>query len=237
MIHLLSYNILFGKQLDKIIPWLNQLEKERGHFDILCFQEFPQQAIDRFLHQRKKNPTDYRFAPTIFRQAEPFGQLTVFSTNKINLLKSNTLHLGTSRLENGVLKLFRRATRRKSLVTFFKIGRHQPLIIANTHLTCISLNGHRRGQLSKILTVVNQANTGLIVGDMNYTSALPRYRLRRLLKKHCFQNMTPRLKTHRVLGLKHQLDYIFAKGVRIKTVATADIPFSDHYPLLAEFEV
>lgn len=234
---LLSYNILFGNKLKGIARWLKKTEAKNGSFDILCFQEFPHEKINQFFNGREKNGLHFQFTPVIYRKKQTFGQLTIFNKKKLNLVKTIHLSLGSSRIESKVFQLFKSAAERKSLLTLFQTHDHQPLLVANTHLTCVSSNGHRRGQLTKILKEVDLVASALVLGDFNYTSFLPRYRLRRLMEKHWLEDVTRRLKTHRLFFIKHQLDYIFTKGVLTTSVTTEEVPFSDHYPLMADLEV
>lgn len=152
-------------------------------------------------------------------------------------MNNSQLSLGVSRIEKKISQLFRRSTQRTSLLTLFETNAHKQFILANTHLSSIAFNGHRINQLKKICVETQKVAHALIVGDLNYTSALPRFSLKRLIKKYQFEDMTQKLKTHRLLFMKHQLDYIFAKGVSVSDVQVSPKPFSDHYPLTAQFEI
>lgn len=237
MLKFISYNILFGKKLESIIKWLNKTEKNRGAFDIVCLQEFPQDKINDFLKRREKNTTDFRYAPCFSKDKRNFGQLTIFNKNKLKLTKSAVLPLNLSRVENKVIKFFRTRAERKSLLTCFTDLDQKHFLVANTHLTCISSNGHRLSQLRNILKEIASSPKALIAGDLNYSSLLPRSKLRQMMKKYCFKDATAKLKTHRLFFIKHQLDYIFVKGLLAQTKAATDIRFSDHYPLIAEIEL
>lgn len=236
MFRLLSYNIYFGKKLSAILDWLAEIEQKNNAFDIMCFQEFPYEKIDSFMLSRKST-SGYRFAPSIYLKKKIYGQLTVFNKKRLALTKVSELFLGTSRIEKRVSQLFRRSTHRTSLVTSFETPTHTLFTIANTHLSTIALNSHRINQLKKVCIETQKNAHALIVGDLNYTSAFPRFSLKRLIKKYQFEDATKKLKTHRMLFMKHQLDYIFAKAVKITQVSVEQLPFSDHYPLMAQFEI
>lgn len=233
---LLSYNIYFGCKLPAISRWLHSREKTHGVFDILCFQEFPQDRIENFIKKYRRK-TQWRFIPSIFLKNKRFGHLTIWNTKKLQFTADTALFLGDSRIEKRIARLFRRSTKRQSLLTLFNTQAGNTLMVANTHLTTIALNGNRISQLEKICAAVSFSPRALIVGDMNYTSAFPRFSLRRLIKKHGFTDATKKLKTHRILFMKHQLDYIFSRGVSIESVETEHVRFSDHYPLIAMFKV
>lgn len=233
---LLSYNIYFGRKLHAIADWIRRREKTDGTFDIICFQEFPYDQLTRFMSNRPKN-SDYRFTPSIFIKKRRFGHLTIWRKNKLHLIQDTELFLGDSRIEKKVSQLLRRSTKRHSLLTLFQTSSHDNLMVANTHLTAIALNGHRISQLRTICQEVTSYRHVLIVGDLNYTSALPRFSLRRLIKKYHFEDATKKIKTHRLLLMKHQLDYIFSRGVMVKRTAVKQLPFSDHYPLMASLRI
>lgn len=236
MFTLLSYNIYLGKKLKAVLDWISAMEKKHCTNDIICFQEFPYDKVSSFISSRKIK-TGYCFAPSIYGKKKVYGQLTIFNKNKLELIKSAELPLGSSRIEKKVVQLFKHATKRKSLLTLFETNTHTQLMVANTHLTSVAFNGHRRNQLEKICREIQNSPHALIVGDLNYTSVLPRFSLTRLIKKYQFEDATKKLKTHRILFMKHQLDYIFAKAVNVGPVITEQLPFSDHYPLMAKFEI
>lgn len=235
MLSLLSYNIYLGKKLKAVLDWISTREKKYHTYDLICFQEFPYHNIAPFIESRKI-ATGYCFAPSIYFKKKTYGQLTVFNQDKLKLIKSTELALGASRIEKKVGQLFRHATKRKSLLTLFEVNDKQ-LMVANTHLTSAAFNGHRINQLNEVCREIQNSPHALIIGDMNYTSALPRFSLTRLIKKYQFEDMTKKLKTHRILFMKHQLDYIFAKAVKVTGVIAEQLPFSDHYPLMAKFEI
>lgn len=235
MYTLLSYNIYLGKKFKEVLDWISATEKKHAAYDIICFQEFPHHNISSFIASRKI-PTGYCFAPSIYFKKKTYGQLTIFNQNKLKLIKNTELTLGASRIEKKVGQLFRHAIKRKSLLTLFEAN-HKQLMVANTHLTSAAFNGHRINQLNEVCREIQNSPHALIIGDMNYTSALPRFSLRRLIKKYQFEDMTKKLKTHRLFFMKHQLDYIFAKAVKVGRVITEQLPFSDHYPLMTKFEI
>lgn len=238
MFFLISYNILFGKNLDKIIDWLVHFEKNNEFVDIFCFQEFPEKKITYFLEKLKKNNHfNYQFIPTIHSNNKEFGQLTIFNSQKMQLITHKNIPLAGSRLEKHVLKLFKKTTNRNSLLTVFESKNNKKqFLVANIHLTCISLNHHRIDQLLKILKEIAQFKSVLLVGDFNYTSLLPRISLFNLMKKNQFENATKKMETHRLLFLRQQVDYIFYRNIRLCGVGIKKIKFSDHYPIFAKFE-
>lgn len=229
MFSLLSYNILFGKRLDKIIHWL----KKESQSDMMCFQEFPEEKIDYFMRSFKNNGFNYQFTPGFIKDHQVFGQLTAFNTHQFKLLQSQRIDLGRSRFEN---RLFKIKAARSSLFTVFKNRRDKQFLIANTHLTCIASNKHRLKQLTKLVsTIPKNIASSIILGDFNYYSVISKKKLFHFMKKHTFNHATHKMKTHRLFFLKHQLDYIFYRNIHLRTVEVKNVKFSDHYPIAATF--
>lgn len=242
MVRLLSYNILFGKKLPRITSWIHHEHTHDKPFDIMCFQEFPERAISSFIRSLKIcTPNIFShalFAPAIYKGHQVFGQLTLFNHKKLALSSSKTLFLGTSKIERYVFKLWRTRTKRNSLIAHFHaLTRKRAFTVVNTHLTTLAFNTHRINQLTRILAELNGQNSSLIVGDFNYTSLIRLGRLIRFMKMHLFENASHRLRTHRLFYIPQQLDYIFTRGLHVKTVRTQRLTFSDHYPLMASIEL
>ncbi|HLC94838.1 MAG TPA: endonuclease/exonuclease/phosphatase family protein [Patescibacteria group bacterium] len=235
MLSLLSYNILFGNRLNHIITWIHEREEKNRPFDVLCFQEFPEKKISKFLEHFPGRNLAYQFSPAIMERKRTFGQLTVYNRDKLTLIKHHVLDLGKSPWENRLFSMIKKKKIvRNSLLTFFKNDTHE-FVVANTHLTLVARNKYRISQLASIINHVNGTSRAIILGDFNYTSLLPRRRLMHLMERNDFRHATDRLKTHRIGFLKHQLDYIFYKNLSFSHVEVKRVNFSDHYPLLARF--
>jgi len=113
MISVLSYNVYFGKRLEKIIYWL----LKKPPYDVICFQEFPKHTIPIFLKAFSQAKYAYRFAPFLNRRGMVFGELTLFRKDKLSLKRSSTVSLGLNR---GEKVLLRARTPRTSLLTIFR---------------------------------------------------------------------------------------------------------------------
>src|SRR5579871_3824756 len=100
MLSVLTYNIRFGKRLDEIMDWV---ASHKESFDIICFQEFPLAKLDIFL-KLIANHYDYQFSQNFIRKKKTFGELTVFNTEKLQLIDSKTVTLGPSRLERSKVR-------------------------------------------------------------------------------------------------------------------------------------
>lgn len=232
MIRVLSYNVLIGSRLKKIAKWL--AEQQNNH-DIYCFQEFPQSQIQTICDVFSPiAPKEYLFSHAFTKKSNTFGQLTLFDPRKVRLKRSSIVNLGkTSLLEK---KIFSNHGERSALVSHFSSGEGS-FTLVNTHLTLMTSNKRRQVQLLTILDSIRQlyqdAKAQVVLGDFNYTSLYRRRHLFQLMKNYGFENAYKK-STHRILFLKHQVDYAFYNNCSIRNVAVEKVRFSDHYPITFE---
>jgi endonuclease/exonuclease/phosphatase family metal-dependent hydrolase len=230
MVHIVSYNIHFGKHITKILAWLERKEQA----DIICFQEFPKHRIADCMEAFPKNRYGYRFAQSMQKRNIPYGELTVFRTDRMSLVSSSSLPLHTNTLDRYSIG---RASKRSCLVTTFRLGR-KSFSIANIQLSCLASNVLRYAQLTNIIhTFRHDTVPCLIIGDFNISSLLGRKKLFRLMRNNSFEAEEKYMVTHRVMMVKHQLDYIFARDCDVRRVTVERIRFSDHYPVTAYVEL
>lgn len=229
MFSVLSYNILFGKQVEKIVVWL---ASQPGQFDILCFQEFPKEKIS--LVKKVLKPYSYAYASNTIYRGKDYGQLTVVMNKKITLVNKKVIWLGSNFFEDKVLRL---GGERSSLFTTLRYNR-KIFLLANTHLIAYALNSQRREQLVMVVEyIAGDSEEGksvptLVLGDFNYTSLLWRENFFSYMKRNGFTNAHTE-KTHRLLFVKyHQLDYIFYKHCKVSRVKILKEKFSDHLPMV-----
>jgi endonuclease/exonuclease/phosphatase family metal-dependent hydrolase len=224
MISVLSYNVHFGKRLEKIIYWL--LQKQT--YDIICFQEFPKHAIQTFLRAFSTATYGYRFAPFLLRRGKTYGELTVFRKSKLNLIRSTTVFLGINRGERVML---RARIPRTSLITVFKF-KNKIITVVNIHLVNVAFNALRYKQITKIVDKLNlHITSSVLVGDFNLPSLFGRKKLFALMDKNGYSMQKKRLSTHHFVGIKHQMDYIFWKECSVLNLSVERVKFSDHYPV------
>lgn len=224
----LAYNIHFGQKLTLIQEWILSLTPQ---FDIICFQEFPFEKKSKFLEVFRKQGYDYTFAPSFIRKKKQYGELTLFNKNKIQLLDSQIIHLGTNLLER---RFYKKNGEKSSLLTLLKY-KNKKIIIANSHLFSFALNSHRINQLMTILSSIKDASKKevlptIILGDFNYTSIIRQKRLMDFMNSHKFTNAY-KTHTHRLFFLKQQLDYVFYKHCKITKISIDKLKYSDHYPV------
>lgn len=227
MIELLSYNVQYGKNLPQIHEWIVGFSRKP---DIVCFQEFPQDAIKG---KPLGNSYGSEFAAGLVKVGNTYGELTAYNHESVQLLRSKALDLGVSGLER---KLFAHSGQRSALLTTMEVNGHE-LMIANIHLLWLAVNSKRRNQLEVVLAAIGDTHCpAIVVGDFNYTDAVAGNGLAQYMKDNGFQQSKGKLVTHRFLGIRHQLDYIFQKNLILLEVRTESVPFSDHTPIIAKVE-
>ncbi len=227
MVRLVTYNIHFGKRLIDIISWINR----QTDADIICLQEFPEHRISDCMPIIQNGVYDYRFAPSLHRRKKVYGQLTMFRKNRVQLISASTLPLTSTRLDR---LSFGHASRRSCLFTKFRIQRKK-FIVANIQLSCLASNSLRYSQLRHIIHALKTTSIShIIAGDFNVSSLLGRKKLFMLMKNSLYETVENRMATHRLMIIKHQTDYVFAKKCRVQKISVERIRFSDHYPVTAD---
>lgn len=223
-IRILSYNVLFGKRIDRIIDWANRLPD----YDVLCFQEFPKPKIKECMELLSRRPYGYRYVPSFTFRKKLYGQLTMYRTDRLTLRTTKVVNLGTSAPERILMK-----TRipRTCLITEFRYGK-EAFTVANVHLVALAWNKLKYLQVGSVIASLAKRNgPAVLVGDFNISSIAGKKKLLRLMESSGYTYNKKRIATHRVAIFKHQFDYVFARGATIRTVTPYRVPFSDHYPL------
>jgi endonuclease/exonuclease/phosphatase family metal-dependent hydrolase len=231
MITILSYNIQLGKKMPKIINWLHGMVKKP---DIVCFQEFPERHIADCIEALSAVPYVYRFAASRRNKDQGFGELTLFRTDRLRIVSSKILSLGSNTLERSV---FRNSMPRNCLITVFEHKKYR-FEITNVHLICWALNALRYKQLEMIIAALEKKHMpSIILGDFNISSVFGRKRLVSLMKEHSYSTNEKYIATHKIAFMHQQLDYIFGKDCAIQSIAVERIKLSDHFPLHIELRM
>lgn len=210
----------------KILSWL----KRNDHADIICFQEFPKDRIADCQNAFPENTYGYRFAPSLKKRHELYGELTLFRIDRMHLISSSSFPLRTTRLDRYSIG---GVPNRSCLVTTFRWNRKK-FRLANIQLSCYASNKTRYSQLTHIVHALGRNTVpSLIIGDFNMSSLLGRKRLFQLMEKNSYKTVEKYIATHRLLMVKHQLDYVFSRNCDVRRITVDRIRFSDHYPVTA----
>jgi endonuclease/exonuclease/phosphatase (EEP) superfamily protein YafD len=228
MLKLITYNIEEGKNLPKIYAWIS---KEHNNVDIICFQEFPEKDLNQnneFLNKYKR-----AYAPGLKKRSKQLGQLTLYRKN-IKLVEEFILDLGQDDLE----VLYRKIpTKRSALITTFEINKRQ-FIVANIHLSAFSFNLNRRRQLKKIIEGFTTSVSVIMLGDFNYSNLFGRRFFIKYMENMGLSLAGDKMITNKYKKLiKQQLDYVFYTGFKLSDINVKEQPFSDHYPVIVNFEL
>lgn len=224
MITLLSYNIRFGKNLERIIRWI---KKEKSSPDIICFQEFPLNKLDDVSNFLSDTTYAFRFAPSFIKHQVRYGELTAFKSDKLRLVRAEIIDLGYSKLDNFI---FRYKSFRSSLITDF-VHKKRTFTVINVHLPWLGLQRKRKKHLKIIIETLNHKMPTVIIGDYNYSSLFGTKGLVKFMKNHNFHMAGKRLITHKLWKIPQQVDYAFYRDLKVNTIRVEKVKYSDHYPL------
>lgn len=257
-ISLLTYNLLYNRAAEK----LNDLIKLYNP-SILCLQEVETTEINiKKLIDGRYHLADY--ANCFIQFNKIFGVATYYLKDKFRLVDSRPIPLSHSIYEGlfSLSQIFNiRGVRRTILMTDLYLNEvNKTITLYNVHLSAISLNGLRLKQLTKIgFTDITNKKQAIITGDFNFP--LERKKLEIKMKKFGLKEATNNIfytlhypnkphnygysKLQRIWGYlakkiwtdKFKLDYIFYKGLRNTKTTRLETPLSDHFPILAEFEI
>lgn len=231
MIRVLSYNIRYGKKLTDIFAWLAPQYKK---YDVICLQEFPKSKrvllADHFDSQYQ-----YVYSHGFTTKKDSYEQITLFDSSRLSSDGSAVVQLGSNILEDTV---HQSRGQRTALITKLVNGEGGMLLV-NTHLAALAGNGKRRKQIQLIVDHLHsmqdlKASAKIILGDFNYSSLLRQKSLMKLMTANNFVSAY-RKSTHKLLFVRHQLDYAFYNNCAIRNVGVEKINYSDHYPI--SFEV
>lgn len=231
MLKIITYNIAEGINLPKIYDWI---EKNNSNVDIICFQEFPENSIENikdFLFLKKFN---HIFSPGLKKNNQQLGQLTLYKKNNFKLIEDYVIDLGKDDLEIIYKKV---PTKRSALITTFEINRNQ-FIIANVHLSAFSFNLNRRRQLKKVVEGMTTSVPVIMLGDFNYSNLFGRRFFIKYMENLGFNMAGGKMITNKYKKLiNQQLDYVFYEGLKLSDIKVKNLPFSDHYPVIVNFEL
>ncbi|MDO8609165.1 MAG: endonuclease/exonuclease/phosphatase family protein [bacterium] len=232
MLNVLTYNIQFGKKLSQILHWLTTL---KPFPDIICLQEFPLDKQNELMKLSNLTGNKSVCVESMKIKNNSYGQVTIYNSTKLNIVKHTDVNLGNTRLEK---ILSRQHNGRNAMIARFTY-KNKEFDLINTHLTAIHLNKTRRKQIHVIMNSINSKSemvSTIFLGDLNYSSLLRQSRLIDLMKEYGFDNAFS-IKTHKLFFLRHQLDYVFYKKCSVLKPEVLKINYSDHYPVKFELKV
>jgi endonuclease/exonuclease/phosphatase family metal-dependent hydrolase len=228
MLTILSYNVEFGNKINEIYKWISDLKEKP---QIICFQEFPEDEVEKLNNKKIFNNQNIFFAKGLSTKEKYYGEITIIDASKIKFFESKYLDFGPDHLES----IFRRRIiKRSALVIEFKIN-NEIYSLANIHLTPASFHGKRRKQLTKVIEET-KTSKAIIVGDFNYSSLLNKKGLISFMNKYNYDLAGEHMITNKFkYKIPQQLDYVFYKNMNHNKTEVFDLPYSDHFPVVSRF--
>ncbi len=256
---LLTYNTLFNQALANLKKIINKY-----HPDIICLQEVD--TKDENILVIKNNGYQLaEYANCFFEFGKIWGIATFYNPEKFELIHSESIPLinGFYELIKQIINLLGiNKIKRTVIKTTFKAkDNHKLISVYNLHLSALGLTNLRIKQLNKIyFDEISNKGSLIICGDFNFP--IERRKLEKIMNKHKLKeatyNISYTIKFSRLLKKYHKynfvlrffikilkkltkdkakLDYIFYRNLKHLKTERLNYSFSDHYPLLAEFEL
>lgn len=256
----LTYNVLYNKaflELKGIV--------DRFYPDIICLQEVDTneknlQEVEKYGYRLADYSNSFIKFGTIFGVATFYNEKTIqFNDSTIVQLPRNIYEIIVF-----IIKLLKgEDVARTVLKTEFVLKNiKQKIIIYNTHLAVFETNEARVKQLRRILNFSDAyyGSPVLITGDLNY-APYRRKRLEKLMNEYGFREATKSITyttqmtrdgkfekfnifqrmllklAHLFINGRLKIDYMFYKKLRLKKIRRIEVSFSDHFPILAIFNV
>jgi endonuclease/exonuclease/phosphatase family metal-dependent hydrolase len=238
-IRLLTYNLCFNRAKDGLKTIISQYQP-----DIICLQEIEtrEENLTRFITQANYALADY--SNCFIKHQRIYGVATYYNQHVINFADAESFDLPRSFLENFLVFLRGFNNPRTVLKTKFLVKKTSQLIyVYNTHLSPFASNGARKKQMEETLADIHpDSNTPTIItGDFNFPYG--RKKLQQLIDKNNLQEATNKIRYtferrfFYLLTLKLKDDYIFYRQLKNKDTFKIPLKSSDHYPILAIFEI
>jgi len=228
--------------------------------DIVCLQEVDTNESN-IAQIEKMGFTLADFSNGFIKFGIVYGVATFIKTASGRCInsKSITLPRGIGEAISYILRIFRTQKKDRTVLrTEFALGElKQKVIVYNIHLSAHGTNGIRIKQLEKTLADIKRSNGSptIIVGDFNYPYG--RKKLEELMEMNGFSEATHAIgfttdgkllhyaffeklamKLFQfIIGKENKLDYVFYKNCSVTSTVRIDASYSDHFPILAKFEV
>ncbi len=228
--------------------------------DIVCLQEIDtdEKNIEK-IEKLGYSLADY--SNGFIKFGSVYGVATFFNpaSGKCTKTKSITLPRGLGEAIAFLLRIFRTQKKdRTVLKADFAFGdQKQKIAVYNIHLSAHGTNGIRIKQLERTLSDIKKSNDSpvVLVGDFNYPFG--RKKLEELMEANGFSEATNAIEftsdgklihyaflekflmkiIQFFIGKENKLDYIFYKNCKVISTIRIDVPYSDHFPIMAKFEI
>ncbi len=257
---LLTYNTLFNNAADKIGEVIDEYNP-----DIVCLQEALTDDINIGKFEKLGyKMADYSNSFVKFGQI--FGVITFYNQKTITCEGSSTLNLGTNLVEYFfyLLQVILGYNKPKTILRtdFVHKLAKKKVSVCNVHLYVIGSNEERIKHINNALKSIDLSKNEplIIVGDYNY---LPykRKSLEKMMAKYNLKEATANINQtikfsksgkfekfnlfqrlililiNKFAPKQIKIDYSFYRGLKLKKTEKIETQFSDHYPILSNFNI
>ena len=236
---ILTYNTLYGRAVNRVIPFIKEKKP-----DIFCLQELEiNQESFKSLHIDHYKLAN--FSNSFIKFGRVFGIATFYNSQRVKVSKTETFNIPRSIWET-LLVIFKGGNKpRTSLITEFIIDKKRGcrVLVCNIHFSAMASAGLKLRQMKKVLREMFSKGEEkiIITGDFNFP--YERKRFENIFKKYGLKEATDNIffsltnKILNFLSLKLKTDYILYKGIKKIKTEKINVRFSDHYPIMAEFEI
>ncbi len=252
---LLTYNTLFNDGQKGLPSFFKKYSP-----DIVCLQEVDthEKSLER-IEKLGYSLADYSNGFIKFNTV--YGVATFFNSRRATCIetKSITLPRGFAEALTFILRVFKSKKKDRTVLKAQFSFQQSPkkVNIYNIHLSPHGTNGIRIKQLERTLEDIETTseNATILVGDFNYPYG--RKKLEELMQLHGFSEATNTISyttdgkllyytfiekylmkiVQFFIGKESKLDYCFYKNCKTISIMRINAPYSDHFPILAKFEI
>lgn len=238
---ILTYNLLFGRAFNELVSLVKQHKP-----DIICIQEF--EAKDEsimLLEELGYTLADY--SHSFFKYFKFYGVANFYKATELEHKAGEAINLARSFYES-ILFVLRLGRCRRSVIHSYFATRtsKKTLSIYNVHLTPFLFYGTNRVREKQIEATMehveeNSKAPTVVIGDFNYPYR--RKNLETLFERYDFREATNNLLFtfesvyFWLLRIKLKTDYILYKNTKHISTQRINKSQSDHFPILAQFEL
>ncbi len=230
----LTYNLEFGKVTSKLPKIISRYQP-----DIITFQEI-NTSPESLACMKRLGYSLADYANAFIKFNNIFGVATYYKKGSIRHIQSDSIDIPASMLEI-LTFIFRGGRRQRTILkTTFSI-RRKKILIYNMHLTPYTTNKMRIKQIEEVLGSLRLGKYPIIaLGDFNYTYW--KRGLEDIFNKYNLSEATSRISHTFKSGIKiftfnWKLDYIIYQNIKHISTQKINVRYSDHFPLIAVFDI
>lgn len=235
-VSLLTYNLCFDKalkDLDKVIMMENP--------DIITVQEI--ETAEEVLSKVEKLGyilADY--SNSFFKHKKIYGIATFYNQKKLIFNQSRSVNLPRS-ISEILLYILRGGNKpRTVLITEFFTKDKKPFTVYNLHITPWGTNAARVKQIKGTFQNLDINKDPIIVaGDFNFPYGRKQFEM--LTRKYNLKEATDNIlftmqsKFLKIIPVFLKCDYILYQNLQLVETKKINVRFSDHFPIISNFEI